>query len=119
LITRNVADRERLYDVGMPGMRITIENVPDVVTVTDITRCLPGQLVATGVEQSLAVGVVFEKTPASVAHWQLRDAAAVTEGVSTEASAVDCIIAVFALWAIVALPYCAPARAAFVSDVDM
>ncbi len=39
-----------------------------VVTVTVTTRCPPGQLVATGLVQSLTVGVVEVNVPVSDAH---------------------------------------------------
>src|SRR5262245_26789976 len=63
--TRRVADLERLIVLGTPGtIPMMLVNDLRAVTVTVSTMCLPPEQVA---EQSLAVGLVSLKTPASVA----------------------------------------------------
>src|SRR4051794_16399058 len=96
---------------------MTVVNVFDVVTVTVTTRCLLGQLVATGLVQLFADGLVAEKVPVSVAHWHSRLATAVMPVVFVAADAADCMPAVSTLVAEFVAPYCAPARAASVSAI--
>jgi hypothetical protein len=86
--------------LGTPGiLPTTVENDLDAVTVTVTTRCPVGHAVAAGLLQLFAVGLVGEKTPVSVAHWQDRDADAVTPVVLIESTAVVSIIVILALCA--------------------
>ena len=71
-----------------------VVNVFDVVTVTVMTKCFDGQLVVSALVQSFAVGLVAEKVPSSVAHWQVRDALAVTPVRLVAPVAVVCMVAV-------------------------
>jgi hypothetical protein len=76
---------------------MSVLNVLVVVTVTVITRCPPGQLVASGVEHSLADGAVAENVPVSDAHWHNLVATASIPGVLVAASAVASIPAMSAV----------------------
>jgi hypothetical protein len=97
-MTRIVAVRLKLTDPGIPGTPLMmVVNVFETVRVTVTTRCLLGQLVAVGLVQSLAVGVVAENVPVSVAHWQAREATAVTPVRLVAAVAVVCMVATLPL----------------------
>jgi hypothetical protein len=99
---------------------ITVVNVRVACTVTVTTRWPPpGQLVATGVVQSLADGLVAENTPASEAHWHNREALAVTPDILVAPWAVAIMVAKSPLRFGVKDPYWAPARAALVSDIEV
>src|SRR5205809_2583480 len=101
----------------MPGYPLIVVNVFDAVTVTVTTRCLPGQLVATGDEQLLALPDVDENVPESSAHWHKREADAVTPVMLIALVVVVCIPEMLPLFAGLDEPYSAPARAPLVSSI--
>jgi len=91
-------------------------NVVEVVTVTVMTTWRPGQLMASGLRQSLT-GAVGLKVPVSFAHWHVLEATAVTPDKPVALVAVVNIVAISPLWAALCPPYWAPARAAFVKFI--
>ena len=115
-MTRIAAARLREIVSGIPGNppMMVVKSLL-AVTVTVAMMCpLDGHVTV----QSFA-GDVLLKTPASVAHWQKRDAFAMTPLRLTAFVAVVSISVVFPLLLMLDAPYCAPARAAFMSDIPV